>query len=85
MSIDTVYKEKLNVTFNGAPYKYSTDTTTYYTYKSSDNTVPSSSENCNIIGNTLSPNQEPFKKDGDDSSIYLNERVDDVKKTVEFQ
>lgn len=84
-NIDIVYKEKCDVTFNGTPYKYSTDTNTYYTYKSSDNTVPSSSENCNIIGNTLSPNQEPFTKVGDENSIYLNAEVKDVQKSVEFQ
>ena len=83
MSIDTVYKEKCDVTFGGTPYKYA-DTKTYYTYNSFED-VSSSSNNCNIIGNTLSPNQKPFKKDGDDNSIYLNAIVDNVRKTVEFQ
>lgn len=82
-NIDTVYKEKRDVTSGGTPYKYA-DTNTYYTYDSSD-TVSSSSENCNINDNMLFPNQTPFKKVGDDSSIYLNERVDNVKRKVEFQ
>ena len=85
-NVNTVYKEKCIATSGGTPYKYdSNDTKTYYTYnKSSDNTVPSSSENCNIISNTLSPNQEPFKKDDDENSIYLNESVKDVQRIVEF-
>lgn len=84
-NIDTVYKEKRNVTFEGTPYKYdSSDIKTYYTYESSD-TVSSSSENCNISNNTLTPNQTPFTKVDDENSIYLNARVDNVKKTVEFQ
>lgn len=84
--IDTVYKEKRNVVYGGIPYKYdSNDTKTYYTYKSSETNVSSSSKNCNINSNTLVANQTPFKKVGDDSSIYLNERVDNVKKKVEFQ
>ena len=33
----------------------------------------------------LTPNQTPFNKEGDENSIYLNEKVEDVKKTVEFQ
>ena len=83
-SIDTVYKEKCDVTSGGIPYKYdSKDTDTYYTY-ASEESVPSSSDNCSISNNTLTPNQKPFKKD-DDNSIYLNERVDNVRKTVEFQ
>lgn len=82
--IDNVYKEKSDATFNGAPYKYSTDTTTYYTYNNED-TVDSSKENCNINDNMLVPNQTPFKKGNDENSIYLNARVDDVRKTVEFQ
>ena len=85
-NIDTVYKEKRNVTFEGTPYKYdSSDIKTYYTYESSETNVPSSSENCNISNNTLIPNQKPFKKENYDNSIYLNERVDSVKKKVEFQ
>lgn len=83
-NVNTVYKEKRNATFNGAPYKYSTDTKTYYTYNSKD-TVDSSSENCNISNNTLTPDQNPFTKVGDENSIYLNARVDDVQKKVEFQ
>lgn len=84
-NIDTVYKEECNVAFGGIPYKYdSKDTDTYYTYDSSE-TVDSSSKNCNINSNMLVPNQTPFIKDNDDSSIYLNERVDDVQKKVEFQ
>lgn len=83
-NIDTVYKEKRDVTFNGAPYKYSTDTTTYYTYNS-EKTVSSSIKNCNINGSMLVPNKTPFKKDGDENSIYLNAIVDDVQKIVEFQ
>ena len=84
-SINKVYKEKRDVVSGGVPYKYdSKDTDTYYTYNSSK-TVDSSSENCNISNNTLTLNQKPFKKDGDENSIYLNSRVDDVRKTVEFQ
>ena len=84
-SIDTVYKEKCDVTFNGAPYKYSTtDTNTYYTYDSTED-VESSSKNCSISDNTLTPSQTPFYKEGDENSIYLNARVDDVRKMVEFQ
>lgn len=83
-SIDTVYKEKLNVIFNGAPYKYSTDTNTYYTYHSED-TVDSSKENCNINDNMLVANQTSFKKENDNNSIYLNAEVKDVQKRVEFQ
>ena len=84
-NIKTVYKEKCNVTLEGVPYKYdSKDTDTYYTYNNSK-TVDSSSENCNISNNALTLNQKPFKKDGDENSIYLNARVDGVKKTVEFQ
>lgn len=83
-NIDIVYKEKCDVTFNGTPYKYSTDTNTYYTYHSED-TVDSSKENCNINGNMLVPNQTPFKKGNDENSIYLNAEVKDVQKKVEFQ
>ena len=84
-NIDTVYKEKCNVTFGDEPYKYdSTDENIYYTYNSSE-TVESSSDNCSISNNTLTPNQKPFTKAGDQNSIYLNEKVEDVKKTVEFQ
>ena len=83
-NIDTVYKEKCNVTFVDEPYKYdSTDKNIYYTYNSSE-TVESSSDNCSISNNTLTPNQKPFTKAGDENSIYLNEKVEDVKKTVEF-
>ena len=84
-SINTVYKEKRDVVFGGIPYKYdSTDENIYYTYNSSD-TVESSSKNCNISNNTLTPNQKPFNKEDDENSIYLNARVDDVQKKVEFQ
>lgn len=83
-NIDIVYKEKCDVTFNGTPYKYSTDTNAYYTYHSED-TVDSSKENCNINGNMLVPNQTPFKKGNDENSIYLNAEVKDVQKKVEFQ
>lgn len=84
-NINTVYKEKRNVVSDGIPYKYdSKDTDTYYTYASEER-VQSSSENCNISNNTLTPNQKPFTKVGDENSIYLNARVDDVRKTVEFQ
>ena len=84
-NINTVYKEKCDVTFGDEPYKYdSTDENIYYTYNSSE-TVESSSKNCNISNNTLTPNQKPFTKVGDENSIYLNARVDDVRKTVEFQ
>lgn len=85
-SINTVYKEKCIATSGGTPYKYdSNDTKTYYTYASEER-VQSSSENCNInSSDMLVANQTPFKKVGDDSSIYLNERVDNVKKKVEFQ
>ena len=84
-NINTVYKEKRDVVFGGIPYKYdSTDENIYYTYNSSD-TVESSSKNCNISNNTLTPNQKPFNKEDDENSIYLNARVDDVQKKVEFQ
>lgn len=83
-NINTVYKEKRDVTFNGAPYKYSTDTTTYYTYDSTED-VESSSKNCSISDNTLTPSQTPFYKEGDENSIYLNAEVKDVQKSVEFQ
>ena len=84
-NIDTVYKEKRNVVSGGIPYKYdSEDIDTYYTY-ASEKRVQSSSENCSISNNTLTPNQKPFTKVGDEKSIYLNARVDDVQKNVEFQ
>ena len=84
-NIDTVYKEKCDVTFGDEPYKYdSTDKNIYYTYNSSK-TVKSSSDNCSINSNMLTPNQTPFNKKGDENSIYLNEKVENVKKTVEFQ
>ena len=84
-NIDTVYKEKCNVVFDGIPYKYDLeDTDTYYTYDSEE-CVQSSSENCNIINNMLVANQKHFTKVDDKNSIYLNARVDDVRKTVEFQ
>ena len=84
-SINTIYKEKCDVVSGGTPYKYdSNDTKTYYTYKSSE-TVDSSSENCNISNNMLVANQASFTKEGDENSIYLNARVDGVKKTVVFQ
>ena len=84
-NINTVYKEKCEVVSGGIPYKYdSEDTDTYYTYDSEER-VQSSSENCNISNNTLTPNQKPFTKVDDENSIYLNARVDDVQKKVEFQ
>ena len=84
-NINTVYKEKCDVTFGDKPYKYdSTDENIYYTYNSSE-TVESSSKNCNISNNTLTPNQKPFTKVGDENSIYLNEKVENVKKNIEFQ
>ena len=84
-NIDTVYKERCNVVFGVIPYKYdSKDTDTYYTY-SSEERVRSSSENCNISNNMLVTNQTSFTKVGDENSIYLNARVDGVKKKVEFQ
>ena len=83
--IDTVYKEKPSVVFGGIPYKYdSEDTDTYYTYASEER-VQSSSENCNISNNMLVANQTSFTKEGDENSIYLNARVDGVKKMVVFQ
>ena len=84
-NINTVYKEKCDVTFGDEPYKYdSTDKNIYYTYNSSE-TVESSSKNCNISNNTLTPNQIPFNKEDDENFIYLNEKVENVKKNVEFQ
>ena len=84
-NIDIVYKEKCDVVSDGIPYKYdSNDTDTYSTYASEER-VQSSSENCNISNNTLTPNQTPFTKVGDENSIYLNAKVDGVRKTVEFQ
>ena len=83
--INTVYKEQCDVTFEDNPYKYDDrDDTIYYTYNSTKD-VKSSSDNCNISDNTLTPNQSPFKKDGDENSIYLNASVNGVRKTVEFQ
>lgn len=85
-SIYTVYKERCDVVSDGIPYKYNDrDDTIYYTYNSTEDSVRSSSKNCNIIKNTLKPNQKTFKKDGDEDSIYLNAGVDDVQKKVEFQ
>lgn len=83
--VNTVYKEKCDITVEDIPYKYdSKDTDTYYTY-TSEESVQSSSDNCSINNNTLTPNQKPFTKVGDENSIFLNARVDDVRKTVEFQ
>ena len=83
-NIYTVYKEKRDVTFEGNPYKYDSDKIIYYTYDSTED-VKSSSENCNISNNTLTPNQIPFNKEDDENFIYLNEKVENVKKNVEFQ
>ena len=84
-NIDTVYKEKCDVVSGGKPYKYdSDDTDTYYTYASEER-AQSSSKNCNISNNKLVANQTSFTKAGDENSIYLNARVDGVKKTVVFQ
>lgn len=84
-SIYTVYKERCDVAFDGIPYKYDdSDDTIYYTYDSTED-VKSSSDNCSISNNTLTPNQKPFTKVGDENSIYLNEKVENVQKKVEFQ
>lgn len=84
-SINTVYKEKCDVTFGGNPYKYDNeDKNIYYKYNSTK-VVKSSSDNCSISNNTLTPNQKPFTKVGDENSIYLNEKVKNVQKKVEFQ
>ena len=84
-NINTVYKEKCDVILGDVPYKYdSEDTDTYYTYASEER-VQSSRENCNIINNMLVANQTSFTKEGDENSIYLNARVDGVKKMVVFQ
>lgn len=84
-NINAVYKEKCDVVSGGIPYKYdSEDTDTYYTYASEER-VQSSSKNCNISDNMLVANQRSFTKVGDKNSIYLNARVDDVQKNVEFQ
>lgn len=84
-NVNTVYKEQRDVVSSGIPYKYdSEDTDTYYTYASEER-VQSSSENCSISNNTLTPNQKPFTKVGDENSIYLNAEVKDVQKSVEFQ
>lgn len=82
-NINTVYKEQRDVTVDGIPYKYDDDKT-YYTYDSTE-VVNSSSENCIISNDTLTPNQIPFNKEGDENSIYLNEKVENVQKKVEFQ
>lgn len=84
-NIYTVYKEQRDVTVDGIPYKYDLeDTDTYYTY-ASEESVQSSSDNCSINNNTLTPNQKPFTKVDDENSIYLNARVNGVQKKVEFQ
>lgn len=84
-NINTVYKEKYDVTFEGNLYKYDDkDDTIYYTYDSTE-VVNSSSDNCSISNDTLKPNQIPFNKEGDENSIYLNEKVENVQKKVEFQ
>lgn len=84
-NINTVYKEKYDVTFEGNLYKYDDkDDTIYYTYDSTE-VVNSSSDNCSISNDTLTPNQIPFNKEGDENSIYLNEKVENVQKKVEFQ
>ena len=84
-NVNTVYKEQRDVVLSGIPYKYdSEDTDTYYTYASEER-VQSSSENCNISKNMLVANQRYFTKVGDENSIYLNARVDDVRRMVEFQ
>ena len=85
-SINTVYKERRDVTFGVNPYKYDEKDKNiiYYKYDSTK-VVKSSSDNCIISNNTLTPNQKPFKKDGDEDSIYLNEKVENVQKKVEFQ
>ena len=83
--INTVYKEKCDVTFEDEPYKYDKeDKNIYYKYDSTK-VVKSSSENCNISKNMLVANQRSFTKVGDENSIYLNEIVENVQKTVEFQ
>ena len=83
--IDAVYKERCNDVSGGIPYKYDNiDDTIYYKYDSTED-VQSSSENCNISNNMLVANQTSFTKVGDENSIYLNARVDGVKKTVVFQ
>lgn len=84
-NIYTVYKEKRDVTFGGNPYKYDKeDKNIYYKYDSTEE-VKSSSDNCSISNNMLVANQTSFTKVGDENSIYLNARVDGVKKKVEFQ
>lgn len=84
-SILTVYKEQRDVTFGGNLYKYDKeDKNIYYKYDSTK-VVNSSSENCIISNDTLTPNQIPFNKEGDENSIYLNEKVENVQKKVEFQ
>ena len=84
-SIYTVYKEKCDTTIEGIPYKYDNiDVTIYYTYDSTED-VKSSSDNCSISNNTLKHNQKPFTKVGDENSIYLNEKVKNVQRKVEFQ
>lgn len=84
-SILTVYKEQRAVTVEGNPYKYDDkDVTIYYTYDSTED-AKLSSDNCSISNNTLTLNQNPFTKVGDENSIYLNEKVKNVQKKVEFQ
>lgn len=84
-SILTVYKEQRDVTFGGNLYKYDKeDKNIYYKYDSTE-VVNSSSENCIISNDTLTPNQIHFNKEGDENSIYLNEKVENVQKKVEFQ
>ena len=84
-NVNTVYKEKCNVVSDNIPYKYDDrDDTIYYTYNSTED-VKSSSENCNISNNMLVANQTSFTKVGDENSIYLNEKVKNVQKKVEFQ
>lgn len=84
-TVNTVYKEKCDFVFGVKPYKYDNrDKTTYYTYDSAED-VKSSSDNCSISNNTLTPNKKPFTKVGDENSIYLNEKVKNVQKKVEFQ
>lgn len=84
-NVNTVYKEQRDVTVDGVPYKYDDkDGTIYYTHDSTE-VVNSSSNNCSISNNTLTPNQIPFNKKGDENSIYLNEKVENVQKKVEFQ
>lgn len=84
--VNTVYKERCDITtIEGNPYKYdNNDKNIYYKYDSTK-VVKSSSDNCNITYNTLTPEKKPFNKNGDENSIYLNEKVENVQKKVEFQ